>query len=145
MNAIIQTRNLSKSFPKRTARNWRPKVMSGVWQGLLMADWTGLRQAISTQTTNMISAIDDVSLTVQEGECVGYLGPNGAGKSTMIKIMTGILVPTSGSISVLGRTPHENRVENARQFGSVFGQRSQLWWDLQLHHSFELQDRKSVV
>jgi ABC-2 type transport system ATP-binding protein len=83
-------------------------------------------------------AVDDVNFVLQPGELVGYIGPNGAGKSTTIKMLTGILVPTSGSIKVAGLVPHERRKANARNIGVVFGQRSQLYWDLPLIESFEL-------
>jgi ABC-2 type transport system ATP-binding protein len=85
-----------------------------------------------------VRAVDDVSLTVGAGELVGYIGPNGAGKSTTIKMLTGILVPSSGSITVAGVDPQRRRVELARRIGVVFGQRTQLWWDLPLRDSFEL-------
>lgn len=84
------------------------------------------------------NAVEDVTFSIEEGEAVGYVGPNGAGKSTTIKMLTGILVPTSGEILVDGRIPHQNRQENARILGAVFGQRSQLWWDLPVVDSFEL-------
>src|SRR5579862_4606250 len=83
-------------------------------------------------------AVEDVSMSLEAGELVGYIGPNGAGKSTTIKMLTGILVPTSGSIDVAGLVPYEKRKENARNIGVVFGQRSQLYWDLPLIESFEL-------
>lgn len=83
-------------------------------------------------------AVDHVDLTVEAGEAVAYVGPNGAGKSTTIKMLTGILVPTSGSITVAGVVPHRQRIENARRIGVVFGQRSQLWWDLPVRESLEL-------
>lgn len=83
-------------------------------------------------------AVRNISFSIEEGEAVGYLGPNGAGKSTMIKMMTGILVPTSGQLRVLGSTPHEARRKNAQRIGVVFGQRSQLWWDLPVQDSFDL-------
>jgi len=83
-------------------------------------------------------AVDDVSVALEAGELVGYIGPNGAGKSTTIKMLTGILIPTSGSIEVAGLVPYERRKENARNIGVVFGQRSQLYWDLPLIESFEL-------
>ena len=83
-------------------------------------------------------AVDRVSFSLEPGELVGYLGPNGAGKSTTIKMLTGILVPTSGSIRVAGIVPYENRQQNAQNIGVVFGQRSQLYWDLPLRESFEL-------
>jgi ABC-2 type transport system ATP-binding protein len=85
-----------------------------------------------------VNAVDDLSLSVQRGELCGYIGPNGAGKSTTIKMLTGILVPTSGQISVAGLDPSRRRVELARRIGVVFGQRTQLWWDLPLLDSFEL-------
>jgi ABC-2 type transport system ATP-binding protein len=83
-------------------------------------------------------AVSDVNMDLEAGELVGYIGPNGAGKSTTIKMLTGILVPTSGTIEVAGIVPHEHRRENARNIGVVFGQRSQLYWDLPLVESFEL-------
>jgi ABC-2 type transport system ATP-binding protein len=83
-------------------------------------------------------AVEDVNLTMEAGELVGYIGPNGAGKSTTIKMLTGILVPTSGDIRVAGIVPYQKRKENARNIGVVFGQRSQLYWDLPLRESFEL-------
>ena len=83
-------------------------------------------------------AVEGVTLAVNEGELVGYIGPNGAGKSTTIKMLTGILVPTSGEVRVAGLVPYEQRQKNARNIGVVFGQRSQLYWDLPLIESFEL-------
>lgn len=85
-----------------------------------------------------VKAVDQVSLTIKQGEIVGYLGPNGAGKSTTIKIMTGILRPTSGEITVNGRIPWKDRTANCENIGVVFGQRSQLWWSLPLIESFRL-------
>ena len=85
-----------------------------------------------------IRAVDDVSFQIDEGEIVGYLGPNGAGKSTTIKLLTGVLYPTAGSVRVNGRVPHENRTRNAYQIGVVYGQRSQLNWDLPLIDSFDV-------
>lgn len=85
-----------------------------------------------------VRAVDDISLQVDEGELVGYIGPNGAGKSTTIKMLTGILMPSSGRVSVAGVDPQRNRLELARRIGVVFGQRTQLWWDLPLRDSFEL-------
>jgi ABC-2 type transport system ATP-binding protein len=83
-------------------------------------------------------AVDDVNFALQPGELVGYIGPNGAGKSTTIKMLTGILVPTSGTLRVAGIVPHAHRMANAANIGVVFGQRSQLYWDLPLRESFEL-------
>ena len=85
-----------------------------------------------------IHAVDDVNLSIAQGEIVGYLGPNGAGKSTTIKILTGVLVPSAGKVTVNGLVPYQNRVRNAYQIGVVYGQRSQLWWDLPLLDSFEI-------
>ena len=85
-----------------------------------------------------VEAVRDVSFTVNAGEMVGYLGPNGAGKSTTIKMITGILTPSAGRISVLGHTPTAERTALTRKLGVVFGQRSQLWWDLPLGDSFEV-------
>jgi len=83
-------------------------------------------------------AVSGISMSLEAGELVGYIGPNGAGKSTTIKMLTGILVPTSGEIHVAGIVPHAQRRINARNIGVVFGQRSQLYWDLPLIESFEL-------
>jgi ABC-2 type transport system ATP-binding protein len=84
------------------------------------------------------TALDHISFHIGEGELIGYIGPNGAGKSTTVKILSGILVPNGGVVKVLGKTPWENRVETVRQIGVVFGQRTQLWWDLPVIESFEL-------
>ena len=86
----------------------------------------------------VVRAVDGISFTVAAGECVGYIGANGAGKSTTIKMLTGILVPTSGRLRVTGLEPVRQRRELARRIGVVFGQRSQLWWDLPLAESFRL-------
>ncbi|HVE95092.1 MAG TPA: ATP-binding cassette domain-containing protein [Acidimicrobiales bacterium] len=85
-----------------------------------------------------VVAVAGVSFTISAGEMVGYIGPNGAGKSTTIKMLTGILVPTSGRATVAGIDPTRRRVEVARRIGVVFGQRTQLWWDLPLRDSFDL-------
>ena len=86
----------------------------------------------------IVKAVNDVSMDIMPGEICGYLGPNGAGKSTTIKMMTGVLKPTSGEILVNGKVPYKNRTENAQNIGVVFGQRSQLWWSLPLIESFKL-------
>ena len=86
----------------------------------------------------MVRAVDGVSFTVREGEFVGYLGSNGAGKSTTIKMLTGILTPTSGSVRVAGLDPARRRTALARRIGVVFGQRTTLWWDLPLRDSLTL-------
>ncbi|MBR2943164.1 MAG: ATP-binding cassette domain-containing protein [Clostridia bacterium] len=85
-----------------------------------------------------IHALDHVSFTIQDGETVGYMGPNGAGKSSTIKILSGILTPDSGSCLIDGRIPWKNRIEHVRNIGVVFGQRSQLWWDIPVIDSYEL-------
>ena len=84
------------------------------------------------------TAVDGITFSIDTGEMVGYIGVNGAGKSTTIKLLTGVLLPTSGAVSVLGRDPHRQRVANAREIGVVFGQRTQLWWDLALIESLNL-------
>ena len=86
----------------------------------------------------VVDAVREISFRVDRGELLGYLGPNGAGKSTTIKMLTGILVPTSGHVSVAGLDPSRRRIELARRIGAMFGQRIQLWWDLPLLDSFEL-------
>ena len=85
-----------------------------------------------------ILAVAGLSFAIEPGEMVGYIGPNGAGKSTSIKMLTGILVPTSGSVQVAGMDPSRRRTDLARRIGVVFGQRSGLWWDLPLRDSFDL-------
>jgi ABC-2 type transport system ATP-binding protein len=83
-------------------------------------------------------AVDDLSFSIAEGELVGFIGPNGAGKSTSIKMLTGILVPSSGTLEVNGLVPHKNRKANAQQIGVVFGQKTQLWWDVPVIDSLVL-------
>ncbi|PZR57995.1 MAG: sugar ABC transporter ATP-binding protein [Candidatus Meridianibacter frigidus] len=119
---IIQTRDLCKSF-----RSVRRQSGAG----------GALRTLFSRQYDEKM-AVRNVNMSLEPGELVGYIGPNGAGKSTTIKMLTGILVPTSGSIEVAGIVPYQRRKENARNIGVVFGQRSQLYWDLPLIESFEL-------
>jgi ABC-2 type transport system ATP-binding protein len=101
----------------------------------------GLRDAIRSMlrpVREVREVVRGVSLTVAHGEFVALLGPNGAGKSTFIKMLTGILVPTSGSIRINGRVPHHDRERNAHEIGAVFGQRTQLWWDLPAVESFNI-------
>lgn len=101
----------------------------------------GMREACKAlfrREVEIIHALSDVSFTIGDGEMVGYIGPNGAGKSSTIKILSGILTPESGSCLVDGRIPWKNRKEHVRQIGVVFGQRSQLWWDVPVIDSFEL-------
>ena len=85
-----------------------------------------------------IHALKDVSFTIGDGEMVGYIGPNGAGKSSTIKILSGILTPDGGTVLVDGRVPYKDRIRHVREIGVVFGQRSQLWWDVPVIDSFEL-------
>ncbi|TWF78448.1 ABC-2 type transport system ATP-binding protein [Pseudonocardia hierapolitana] len=101
----------------------------------------GLRREFTVgrrRARRRVVAVSDVDLRIAPGEAVGFLGPNGAGKSTTIKMLTGILVPTTGRLRVCGLDPTRQRRELARRLGVVFGQRSQLWWDLPLRDSFEL-------
>jgi ABC-2 type transport system ATP-binding protein len=119
---VIQVEGLTKEFV-------RPKRQVGRFAGL---------RSLVTREVERTTAVDDVSFTVHGGEMVGYLGPNGAGKSTTIKMMTGILVPTRGTVRVGGVVPWLDRQRNALQIGVVFGQRTQLWWDLPLRDSLDL-------
>lgn len=95
-------------------------------------------QSLGHHNEETIRALDDVSFTIPDGQIVGYIGPNGAGKSTTIKILSGILVPTSGTCLVDGRIPWKERKKHVAQIGVVFGQRSQLWWDVPVDDSFSL-------
>ncbi len=85
-----------------------------------------------------VRALDGISFEIQPGELVGYIGPNGAGKSTTVKVLSGILVPSGGMAQVLGRVPWQDRIAHVAQIGVVFGQRTQLWWDLPVIESFDL-------
>ena len=97
-----------------------------------------LRSLVDREPGTSFTAVDNISFEIGRGEMVGYIGPNGAGKSTTIKMLTGILVPSSGSATVAGLTPWESRKQLAQRIGVVFGQRTQLWWDLALIDSLEL-------
>ena len=119
---IIEVDGLVKEFR-------RPRRIEGAFGGI--------RTLLTRQYVSK-RAVDGISFTVDEGELVGYLGPNGAGKSTTIKILTGILQPTAGRVLVDGVVPWRERKRNARNIGVVFGQRTQLWWDLPLRDSLEL-------
>ena len=119
---IISVEHLSKNFKVHKRRK-------GFWGSL---------GSTFSREYDIIKAVDNVNFTLERGELVGYIGANGAGKSTTIKMLTGILVPTSGHIEVMGLTPYLHRKENARRIGVVFGQRTQLWWDLPVIDSFEL-------
>ena len=95
-------------------------------------------KALFVHNDTVIKALNDVSFKIDDGEIIGYIGPNGAGKSSTIKILSGILTPDSGSCVIDGRIPWKNRIEHVKQIGVVFGQRSQLWWDIPVIDSFEL-------
>lgn len=121
-NIMIDVQNLCKEFKS-----------SKKYPGL-----RGAVKSLFTTETVIKKAVQDVSFHINEGEIVGYIGSNGAGKSTTIKMMTGILVPTSGKCLVGGIEPYKNRTENAKHIGAVFGQRTQLWWDLPLTETFSV-------
>ncbi len=116
MNDIpaVMTRDLAKSFTVSVRGN-----------GVAAALRSLVRPVRETR-----HVVQDVSMSVRRGEFVALLGPNGAGKSTLIKMLTGILVPSGGEVLVNGRVPHQDRIRNAYDIGAVFGQRTQLWWDL---------------
>ncbi len=122
MAAIIEIKNVTKEFKTLN----RHEGLKGSLKDLFSRDY------------KIVRAVDNVSMSIEQGEIVGYLGPNGAGKSTTIKMMTGVLEPTSGEILVGGNAPYKNRSKNAQEIGVVFGQRTQLWWALPLIESFRL-------
>lgn len=102
---------------------------------------SGIRAAVKSfikPQYDEVKALEDVSFHIPKGEIVGYIGPNGAGKSTTIKIISGIMVPDSGKCEILGRTPWKDRKNHVKNIGVVFGQRSQLWWDVPVMESFQL-------
>ena len=106
-----------------------------------VAKRSGLSEAVKSlfrREYTSIQALDNISFTVRDGEAVGYIGPNGAGKSSTIKIMSGILTPDSGTCFINGRVPWRDRTAHVQEIGVVFGQRSQLWWDVPVADSFEL-------
>ena len=99
---------------------------------------TGNKRKLFGKEYEIKHAVDGISFQVEEGEAIGYIGPNGAGKSTTIKMMSGILTPTSGEIEIAGLVPHKSRKKYAGKIGVVFGQRTQLWWELPVADSFQL-------
>jgi ABC-2 type transport system ATP-binding protein len=99
---------------------------------------SGAFRALFSRRARLIRAVEEVSFEIATGSFVGYIGPNGAGKSTTVKMLCGILHPTAGEVSVLGLSPQKQRQQVARRIGVVFGQRTQLWWDLPLADSYEL-------
>ena len=122
MSNIIEIKNITKEFKVLNRR----EGLKGSLKDLFSRDY------------KIVRAVDNISMNIEQGEIVGYLGPNGAGKSTTIKMMTGILEPTSGEILVNGVVPYKNRTRNAQDIGVVFGQRTQLWWALPLVESFKI-------
>ena len=101
----------------------------------------GAVQDLFSREYSTLRAVDGVSFSIQPGEMVGYIGPNGAGKSTSVKMLTGILVPTSGEVRANGHVPYRERMAYTRTIGAVFGQRTQLWWDIAVVESFRLLKR----
>ena len=119
---VIDVQNLRKEFKSYSSRSG----LKGAFRDLF------------TRNYKILTAVNDISLNVKQGEMVGYIGENGAGKSTTIKMLTGILQPTSGKVVVNGMDPHKERERFTRTIGVVFGQRSQLWWDIAVQESFKL-------
>ncbi len=119
---MIRVSGISKSF--RVARR--------------KAGFSRAVKALVSREYELVQALRDVSFDIKDGEMVGYIGPNGAGKSTTIKLLCGVLTPDSGSCDINGRVPWKDRISHARDIGVVFGQRSQLWWDVPVDDSFEL-------
>jgi ABC-2 type transport system ATP-binding protein len=118
----ILVENLVKTY--RIAQ--RRAGLAGAFKGLIHRDY------------RTIHALESISFSIDKGELVGYIGPNGAGKSTTVKVLSGILVPDSGQVQVQGRTPWTDRIAHVARIGVVFGQRTQLWWDLPVAESFDL-------
>ena len=119
---LIEARELSKSF----RRPVKDRGLAGSLKHLFRPRYESKM------------AVDRVNFSIDAGEAVGYVGPNGAGKSTTIKLLTGIIVPTIGEVRVEGRVPHRDRMANAQRIGVIFGQRTQLWWDLPVQDSLRL-------
>ena len=120
--SFIEVKNLSKEYQIAISG----KGISGAVKSLFHREY------------KIKKAVRDVSFSLEKGELVGYIGPNGAGKSTTIKMLSGVLIPTSGLVTVGGIIPYKDRKENAKHIGVVFGQRSQLYWDLPISDTFEL-------
>jgi len=119
---LIEAENLSKTFRVY-------KTGEGI---------RGYLKSFVSREYEEVHAVEDLDLEIDEGEMIGYIGANGAGKSTTVKMLTGILEPSSGRIEVDGRNPHKERKKNAMNIGVVFGQKTQLWWDLPVRDSFTL-------
>lgn len=122
MEKIIELKNVTKEFKVLN----RHEGLKGSLKDLFSRDY------------KIVRAVDNINLEVMRGEIVGFLGPNGAGKSTTIKMMTGVLEPSSGELIINNRVPYKERTKNSQEIGVVFGQRSQLWWALPLVESFKL-------
>jgi len=120
MPAVVQADGLTKTY-------YTSKKQPGMW---------GAAKALVSREKVAVEAVKGVSLSIEEGELVGFLGPNGAGKTTTLKMLTGILVPTAGDASVLGHRPWERKPEMQRQISLVMGNKQQLWWDLPAWDSF---------
>ena len=120
MQSMIYVEDLKKEF-KKTIKD--PGLRGSV-------------KALFRPKTEIVKAVDGISFEVPEGEILGFIGPNGAGKSTVIKMLTGILTPTSGCCRINGQIPQQNRKNYVREIGVVFGQRTQLWWDLALRETY---------
>jgi ABC-2 type transport system ATP-binding protein len=121
-DSLIYVQDLCKHFRTFQRRE-------GVW---------GSIQNLFVRDYRTVAAVDNVGFSIERGEMVGYIGPNGAGKSTTIKMLTGILVPTSGEIRINGYVPFRQRRQYVKSIGVVFGQRTQLWWDIAVVESFKL-------
>lgn len=119
---MIQVECVSKSF--RVARR--------------NAGWKEAVKSLWHREYEIVQALSQISFVIPDGEMVGYIGPNGAGKSSTIKILSGILTPEEGNVTINGRTPWKQRKEHVREIGVVFGQRTQLWWDVPVIDSFYL-------
>jgi ABC-2 type transport system ATP-binding protein len=119
---IIQTKDVSKAFKSFK----KESGLLGSIKSLIKRDYTEFM------------AVKNVNLNIRQGEIIGYIGANGAGKSTTIKMLTGILTPTNGEVIVDGRIPYKDRTQNAKNIGVVFGQKTQLWWDLPVGETFTI-------
>ncbi len=120
--SMIQVEHVSKSFRIAKRNPGMKEAVKSLWH----------------REYEVVEALKDISFSIKDGEMVGYIGPNGAGKSSTIKILSGILTPESGTVSINGRIPWKQRKEHVKEIGVVFGQRSQLWWDVPVMDSFYL-------
>src|SRR3989344_2632968 len=123
MSAIVEIEGLTKEYKVH-------KKEPGLW---------GSVKSLVKREYTTVKAVDHISLSIGKGELVGFIGPNGAGKTTTLKMLSGLLYPTSGEAQVLGFTPHERHKEFLKNISLVMGQKAQLWWDLPLHDSLLLQ------